>query len=1175
MMQGFRSSKFERVAAGASAWITQRRPQSGQSWKAVLRVRPSLYVTVAVVILATAAQADTYYVDGSAGPYGAGTIPEPFRTISAAVQLAEEGDTIRIREGIYTEPVAIERDGISLAAWGNALPELRSTREPSLIIRADDCRIMRLRFSGAAGVRIEGAGNRVRGCIFHDCVQPVKARGRTHTIMLCVIRNCLAKGALFDIAGPGSDIGWNRFVNNAGADAAAISCRGRGCAVRNNIVFGDAGHAIRYGIRSASGPEDNQFDSCAQQQFTYNRFYGGVREAFIAIEGDRHAGTRIARNTIVDVGSGADGIQCNIEGVTTDSNLIGAPRFASTDPDDPAFLWLNAAGPVERTDAPSPYSGARPPWPGSDPRKLANPGKRRNLALGRTYLFQNQPRHGSADLRPICLTDGYAPRKMWGDKDGTDFTGWHMNGIDNRLFVWLDLDEPSDIDAVRVYAPHQHVWRAGMPLQIDVSVSTDDTTYRHVGSILPELPQPPGNYWNAVDGLQARGRYVLLTVYTDWSYTGLGEIEVLGTKAEGEKPASLAGPPPRFLDEILSSTPGAAPLGISSVGGSYIGRYRKNKTDLLAIEARAHTLGVHDRVSDLIVQATEAVRTRSSPDARVNPEVAEALRRVSTAALKAAYGQSRILISASTPYEKFSGSHIPLRHDVGIDEVSISACGDEREPGAFFVTNPTADDVELRIDFSACRSAGGAVFPSEQIVLRSPVDFVIGDPARKVKGDFFHDKNNAIVLLDHGAGNRLSVKSLDTRQVWINVDTTDVAAGTYRGKMTLAADGIKPITVRLLITVHPIRIPEQLDLHAYMWSYWHSSRVVAFRAEAFRDAVRHKANTILDHNVPHPVSLGKDGVDEEGHMVKPLNYDGLDWQIDQWNKSFRDKSNRVKFYIFWLAFGNQGYPELRMGIPVGSPRWNTLIVEWFNDIAAHLKARHRLTTDNFAFYVQDELEPRQVLEYYDPIADALRAADPQRYPHARNIKFFVNPMTGTVMSSSWEYFEQRYEKLGLLAPLSGHYPDRILESLHRSGGLVWSHSTNGKDAGYGAKLTGWRCMQKGFAGMGFFIYIYSSYPSSYDRVYTKKDKVPGAGDETIVPTRTWEAWRDGQEDWYLLSHLKRSAHEVRESDSRGFARAMKVFHGAVETVFATPADPRASIRARETIIAEILRLRDT
>ena len=53
------------------------------------------------------------------------------------------------------------------------------------------------------------------------------------------------------------------------------------------------------------------------------------------------------------------------------------------------------------------------------------------------------------------------------------------------------------------------------------------------------------------------------------------------------------------------------------------------------------------------------------------------------------------------------------------------------------------------------------------------------------------------------------------------------------------------------------------------------------------------------------------------------------------------------------------------------------------------------------------------------------------------------------------------------------------------------------------------------------------------------------------------------------------AHEVRESDSRGFARAMKVFHGAVETVFATPADPRASIRARETIIAEILRLRDT
>jgi hypothetical protein len=359
-----------------------------------------------------------------------------------------------------------------------------------------------------------------------------------------------------------------------------------------------------------------------------------------------------------------------------------------------------------------------------------------------------------------------------------------------------------------------------------------------------------------------------------------------------------------------------------------------------------------------------------------------------------------------------------------------------------------------------------------------------------------------------------------------------------------------------------------------MWSYWGAPRIVNFRPEAFRDAIRHKANTILDHSVPHPESLGEDGVDEQGHMLKPLNYDNLDWQLDTWNNSFRDKSNRVKFYIFWLAFGNEGYDELRMGIPVGSPRWNTLIAEWFNDIAAHLQERHGMTTDQFAFYVRDELEPRQVLAYYEPMADALRAADPQRYPHARKVKLFVNPMTGTVMSSSWQHFEQRYDKLGLLAPLSGDYPDRILESFHRSGNLVWSHSTAGKNAGYGAKLSGWRCMQKGFGGMGFFIYIYSSYPNSYDRVYTRKDKVPGAGDETIVPSRGWEAWRDGQEDWYLLSLLKQTAHAARESSPDDFARGLDVFHGAIRSVFAAPDDPRVSVTAREKVVAEILRLRE-
>lgn len=1120
------------------------------------------------------AQATTYYVDAHAKPYGSGTIPEPFQTIAAAVELVEAGDTILIRSGVYEEAVTIRQDRVSLAAWGASLPELRGTQGPSLTIHADDCRIKRLRFTGNAGVRIEGAANSVRNCIFDGCAAPLSAQGRAHTILLCLVRQCRARGEipLFDVAGPGSYVGWNRFLQNSGSKSAAVSCRGRGCVVRDNIVFGDAEHSLRYGVLSESGTENTQFESCAEQKIAYNRFYGGVQSAYVRIAGELHASTQIIGNTIVNAGE-ATAIHSDVEDVTIDRNLVDPQiEFASTDPHDPAFLWPRAVAAVDPTDIPKAYVGARPVWPGLDVKQRTDRSRPRNLVLGRAYLFSSEPRHGSRDLWPICLTDGYAPQSMWGERDGGDFTGWHINGIDNRLYFWFDLGELSDIDAVRAYAPHQHVWRAGMPLQIDVSISTDDMEYRRVGAIRPELPRLPGNYWDQVDGLRARGRYVLLTLYTDWAYTGIGEIEIWGTKAEDDTPPFLAGPVPRTLDEILLAGTQTPWLGISSVGEAYMGRYRTNKADLLAIEQRAAALGVRQEVSEVVRKTAVAIKKGSSPDARANPEVVAAIGRLSRAVLQSAYGEEQFFVSASTPYEKFSSSHVPLREEVGVEAVSISACGDEREPAAFFVTNATDADAELRIDVSACVSAEGAVFPADQIVLRSPVDFTIGDPTRKFKGDYFHDKNNALVLLDHGEGHRLTIKSLDIRQVWVIVDTTDVTAGTYRGTVTLVADPAQLIRLPLTITVHPIRIPEQLDLYAYMWSYWRASRMVNFRPEAYRDAIRHKANTILDHAVPHPVDL-EDGVDEEGHLVKPLNYDVVDSQIDQWNASFREKSNRVRFYIFWLAFGNQGYEELRMGIPVGTPKWNTLVVEWLNDIAAHLHKRHSMTTDQFAFYLRDELEARQVVGLYKPMADALRAADPERYPYARKIKLFVNPMAGAVMSSSWQFFEEHYDKLGLLAPLAADYPARVLESLHRSGNLVWSHSTVGKNAGYQAKLTGWRCMQKGFGGMGFFIYIYSRYPNSYDRVYTRKDKVPGAGDEVIVPSRSWEAWRDGQEDWYLLSHLKRAAHEVRNSAPRKFARGMKTFHNAIDTVFATPEEPRTAVVARETIIAEILRLR--
>ncbi len=1152
-------------------------------------------------------QAEAIYVDAASPPGGTGQVCRPYNALAVAISKARAGDIVLVKGGRYREAVVLEHDRVTLSGWGEKLPVWEAPQQttPSLTIRADDCLVKRIHFTGRKGIVIDGAYNVIRSCVFSDCSEPVRAWGRCHSVIFCEVRNCQTDTGrgLFQVVGPNSYIGGNRFVTNRAPNAAAIWVRGPQVTVCDNVVFAPAQCPLRYGILSVSGAGDSQFDLCSGQVISYNRLYGQMQSAFIHIGGPNHTQSRVVHNTIVGAGGPACGIQLDtadnsvqitqnliatdgpaitlaatssgsqvsqLADLRTKNTFAGAQaklvagkgsdatetrvdgltvEFQSTDPGSRAFLWPRAASKINRYDEPCNYAGARPAWPSPDPR---------NVAFGSSYLLSRIGRlWATDDSLPFCLTDGYCQRTTGarGVWRGRGFAGWHVNSADNKLYLWLDLGCRAHIDTVRLNMAHDHVARIIWPVSIDVSISDDDVAFQKVGTIVPDRTVSPRREFVEACRLQASGRYLLLTIHSDYAYTGLDEVQVFGSaqRLPVESEEAVKHPLP---DEMLT---------ISPLALRYSNLYRENKADLEEIVARAQQLGVEWLVRPHLAQATYAVR--SQPTDQEQPAVERALHQVCAAISQAAFDGRDIVISPSTPYEEISSFALPCRDETQICAVTINACQDEREPGAFLLTNTSLRDLTVHLSLSPCRTASGKVFPGEQIVLRSPTDAVFRN---KDNNSYVRYRSDPLVLLDHGEGNQLTLPSGYSRQIWISVDTTGVAAGDYFGTITVQAEGVQPREVSLRITVHPIKIPDQLELYSYVWSYWGGKRIKDIREEAVQDVIRHKVNTIIDHTItPWPA---EGAFDSNGHLIKPINYANLDKDLQ---RLYQGKP--IKFYVFYLLFRYKWARELLSGIPVGTERWKTALCEWLNDIAEHLDKQHGISTDNFAFYLYDELEATQLINIVEPAADALQSADPHRYPYASDIKLFVNFMQGTVRSSAFSYFEQRYGKIGIICPTLYEYPPQLLESLRSSGCQVWSY--NGvwgwsRRSPHWAKLAGWLCFRDGFEGLGFWIYGSSRSGDPNDAVYTHSDNVPGAGDEHIIPSRRWEAWRDGQEDYHLLKLLERLAEDAQNlGHSSDAQRAMAVLHRAVNTVFAAPTEARRSLKARQRVIAEILRMR--
>jgi hypothetical protein len=456
--------------------------------------------------------------------------------------------------------------------------------------------------------------------------------------------------------------------------------------------------------------------------------------------------------------------------------------------------------------------------------------------------------------------------------------------------------------------------------------------------------------------------------------------------------------------------------------------------------------------------------------------------------------------------------------------LSLNAAQDEIEPASFYVTNLYAQTLTLQVTASGLGALAG------HVALRYAGPESSGDGLLSI-----------LYPLDPPHGdNRLEIPPLSSRQIWVELDSHDLAPGTYGGQILLAPqaypDGFQAPgeTVALDVQIQPLRLPAGVPFGTYSYNFGTSDPTA--------DLVRHR-NTWF--TLAAPTVNGYD----VGSGSITLDFTGTDATVAE-ARSYGGK--------LISAFGFVRSLQLDHGLDWNNPAHQPLIRSYFTQWIDHMDALG-VGYDAYAIYLWDEPDAATTSKVLD-LCPQLRAARPQvRLVNSLNQIFSAGDVTQ--WQGCLDYFIPIRYALEHNAPLVDAF-----ETVQAGGGRVWTYD---QKAYQNDALTidpidlyrrqPWRTVwNQGFDGVSFFssAYAYASTPGQ------------------VTPGKGMEGWREGIEDVQWLVMLRQRVDELRALPDLGGIPEADV--QAAEALLAGTRDENylSSIYASNSVVGERI-LRDT
>ncbi|MBN1341136.1 MAG: VCBS repeat-containing protein [Phycisphaerae bacterium] len=599
----------------------------------------------------------------------------------------------------------------------------------------------------------------------------------------------------------------------------------------------------------------------------------------------------------------------------------------------------------------------------------------------------------------------------------------------------------------------------------------------------------------------------------DWQLVGPGNAQVSVRLLD---PSS---PQPRFVARrgVTPKPPEFCDLAtVEAACRSAIDQARPAKEDARALATRLTSLEVaRESVARLAAAAAPSQEiARSATDLR---KQADGLR--ATAIALAAFWRDGgkgdfVFWQDANPWDRFDPSAVPTRLE-STTSLRVWAYQDEFEDVALTLLNITADPIDVRCTFVK-PSLGSQRTPeppklAHHITLRR----ALRTPSRL--GGM---RNDALPELDRSGV--ITLAPGEARQVWLVIDSHGLSPGTHKLSLHLGTLSETPTfrEVPIEIEVWPIALPK-----VYAQINWSRADAGVVPDQVLRDMLDHGVNVLYGPSATVPVD------------AKGKSAGAVDWK--QFDATLARLPSHAQ--VLFPAPPARRWPH-GVSPKDRTPLWETGFKAAVRVLAAHMKSLG-WGYDRWAFYPVDEpwLTGDTQLPHLRRFCETVKSADPKA-------RIYADP-AGFVRVEGVSKFADLIDIWQPEMNLLKRDP-KLVDWFHKNARTFWAYEAPGpsKDLlplGH-YRAFAWLAWKYGTVGAGYWVYrdldLWWPVPSGdYGAVYP--------ADRHVVPSRRWEASRDGVEDYRALHVL---AEEIAKARRAGLTEeannAQRLIDDAVEAM---------------------------
>jgi hypothetical protein len=776
----------------------------------------------------------------------------------------------------------------------------------------------------------------------------------------------------------------------------------------------------------------------------------------------------------------------------------------------------------------------------------------RNIALHRSYTLNPRPNYKACteegDLTQ--LTDGKTFGCWWAKKTTV---GWAS--ASTGIEIVIDLGHLSPVDYVRVYTVGGGFADMEFPEFIAVLVSMDGKKYGFAGLVgSEELAHVRSIGHNRVphtfviDNLNTNARFVKVVArpHNTNARFFVDEIEVIG------KEQRLDGK--MFSRKSLLEFDDLEKLLVAIE--DYL-QLRENIEVTIKVLRNARARFSVDLLKKLSSNLNELAERLSLPTKEIYSRnelfaLHKKLRDIRAQIYGEVYKKPFVCFVAD-PMQMLLAKDMQLVDVSKEQRIDIQLWKDEYESAALNVINCSQESLDMLVSFSPLVSRDGTIVDSRETVTVRRAIFVKALGAGSVA--------DALVLQPEQP---FQLQPSEISQIWLTVFNPALTTGDYKGTMAVAVScGPKKLpieTIELRIRVEDITFPRDVALNTFTWDQypWFQSVTKDILPVVSDDLEAHYTNV----SVLHP------------WMLPFLKKKARHKDFSRFDRHLQVK-NFARMYLLNLAWvpGQKDWGRFGQWM---SPSWKQEFSSWLKMMVAHL-LEIGIDYDKFAIYPFDE----SLCDEFYQVAKLIKEIDPK-------IRIFANNF-----GKGPKDFMRFKDLIDIWCPHWVHckaHPE-WLAIIKSFGKEVWTYGGEAKAPAktrpsYGYyRLMAWDAFERGQKGVGFWVYINHDKHQRhawddtlaprgyYGVVYAgAKSPVETYGEE-IIPSRRWEAWREGIEDYEYLVQLRKAIDKVRAINPNAAAEAEATLNSQVKRVVSNRANSEIVYSARRIITKTLLQLR--